>query len=801
MSLLNDVKQSVRQLARQPAFAVTAVLTLAIGMGVNAVAFSVVNGFLFKRSPIASPEGAGRIATLPGGDESGYASLAEYRRFAEATRGALDLAAEGRLSVGWRHDGTTETAWVLFVSSNYFPMVNARAIAGRLDVSPAAASGRSPSVVVGERFWRRSLNAAPIAGLTLQLNGTETAVAGVIPDSFTGPSGIYSPDVWMPLEDLELFKTAAALRQQDARWLFVFGRVQSGVTVPEVQSRVNAAVAAMARDWPATHRERGARFRLFSEGNSELRLLGRGAAVAMGIIGLVLLLACFNVANLLLARAVERERDMAIRAAVGARPSHLVRLAAVDGFIVALLAGAAALMLASWTQALVGSFAIPIEEPHHVDMTPDATVVSFVAALVLVAGVLPGLWPAIAAARVDVARVLGSQSASGARPSRMRHWLVGAQIAGSTAFLAIAALFIQSYGKLSVADMGFDRDRIVIAEVEPASHGYDAARSEQYVQSLVSRMAALPGVDRVAVADRAPFFIGFERMTPVSAAQVCGSAGCPKYATLAVGPGYFSAMGIAMAEGREFRPDDAAGTAIVNQPLARKLWPDGRAAGRTIRVGDRGVTTMVAGVTARTHTRGLDRERPTIYFPVRSEQYERSVTIVVHTASAPAALIRPILDAAHALDPDVPMSSVQTMAQRMAVPLWPFRTVSWLFSICGILALTLGTVGLAGVIIHAVNRRRREFGVRLSIGASPRDLVVDVLRGGIRLLIPGAIAGTLLAAIAARLVRAAFMGVNVLNPATYAAVVAVEALVVIVACISPALRASRTDPLVALRSE
>jgi predicted permease len=800
--LIQDLKLSLRQLWRRPVFTLTAVLTLAIGMGVNTVAFTVINGLLYRGSPLRATDDMGRIVTIPGGDEGGNASLAEYQRFADATRGALDLAAEGRLTAAWRHEGTTQTAWVLFVSSNYFSMVSTPAIAGQISVTPAA--GGVPSVVIGERFWRRKLNAASIAGLTLRLNDTMVSVTGVVPESFTGPAGLYSPDVWLPLDDLLLFRTSAALQKRDQRWLFVLGRLEPGVSVPEVQGRVNTAVAAMARDWPDSHRQRGGRFRLFKEGNSERRGLSTAAAIAMGIIGLVLLLACFNVTNLLLARAVEREREMGIRAAIGATATRLVRMMVTEGFVIASLAGAGALVLSKWTQSLVGSFAIPIEQPQHIDLSPDANVVGFILALVLVAGVLPGLWPAMSAARIDVLRVLGSQggSSAGGRPSPIRRWLVGAQIAGSTAFLAIAALFAQSYGKLSVVDLGFERDRLVLAEFEPASHGYDVDRSERYVRALLARVRALPGVTDVAVADRLPFFIGFDRLTPVSSSGApCQVDACPKYATVTVGPGYFKTMGIPLAAGREFEAGRASAEVVINQPLAKRQWPDGRGLGETLRVGESGAVVVVVGITAKTHTRGLDREQPALYMPVSRETFEGGLSVVARTATAPEPVVRPLVEAAQALDPNVSMFSVKTMEQRMAVALWPFRTVSWLFSICGGLALMLATVGLAGVVIHAVNRRLREFGVRMSVGATPRHLFTEVLRGSTKLLLPGLITGTLVAAAGARLLQVAFIGVNVLNPLTYLAVAVLECTIVVVASISPALRASRVDPLVALRSE
>ena len=810
-TLLRDLRLAFRLLRRRPAFTITAVLTLAIGMGVNAVAFGVVNGLLFKSFASKTAAGVGRIATIPGaganrqgsaGSASGYASLQEYERFAEATRGTLDPAAEGRSSVAWRHDGTTETAWVLYVSANYFSMAPVDVVAGQLRVQRVP--GGSPSVAIGERFWREKLGSASLAGLTLRLNNTDVSVSGVIPDAFTGPAGIYSPDVWLPLDDLALFGASPALQKRDERWLFVMGRLQEGATETQVKEQVETAAALMARDWPETHKGQGARFRMLGEGNDEVRGLTTAAAIGMGIIGLVLLLACFNVANLLLARAVERERDMGIRAALGATPGRLMRLVVTEGFVIAALSGALALLIAWWTQSLVGSFAIPIEEPQHVDLTPDFRVVGFILTLVGVAGVLPGLWPAFAAARVNVSRVLGSQgaNAAGGRPSPLRRWLVGAQIAGSTVFVAVAALLIQSYGNLSTADLGFARENLVLAEFDPSSHGHSADRAERYAGTMVARVRALPGVVDVALVDRAPFFIGYDRQTAVwPAGGTCAADTCPNYPTYAVSAGYFRTMGVPLVEGRELEPARRASEVVINQAFARKQWPAGGGLGETLRIGPDGRGLTVVGITAKTHTRGLDRERPSLFILLGPEHFEGSLTIVARTAAAPALLVRPIIEAANRLDPNVAMMAVKTMEQRMAVQLWPFRTMSWVFSICGALAAILATIGLAGVVIHAVSRRMREFGVRVSIGATPRHLVSDVLRSSVALLVPGLIAGVILAAGAARLAQAVFVGVNVLNPLVYLGVALAQIATVILACLGPALRASRVDPLVALRAD
>jgi predicted permease len=803
-TLLQDLRHAFRQLVRRPLFTATAVVTLAIGMGVNAVAFSVVNGLLFKGTALSGIPNTGRVLTTPGGDETGYASLPEFERFREATSGVLDIAAEGRSSLAWKHDGATDTAWVLYMSRQYFSLITPPVVAGRLLVER---DGGTTSVVIGERFWREKLGSPSLAGLTLRLNDTDVTVAGVIAGSFTGPAGIYSPDVWLPLEDLSLFGASARLQRRDTRWLFVMGRLQDEATAAQVQGLVQGAASQMARDWPDTHKDRGANFRVFDGANNEVRAIAFGAAIGMGIIGLVLLLACFNVANLLLARAVERERDMGIRAALGARPGRLMRLVVTEGFVIAAMSGVLALVLAWWTQSLVTSFAIPIEQPQHIDMTPDATVIGFIAILIVIAGVLPGLWPALTAARIDVLRVLGSQGAAGARPSRMRGWLVGAQIAGSTMFLAIAGLFMQSYSALTTIDVGFARDRLVLADFSPALHGYDPARAAGFVDAFAARVRALPGVTDVAVIDRAPFFVGFDTQTVVWPPGVtCDSSAargtnCRAYDTYAIGPGYFRTMGSGLAEGGEFEEGRGTGQVVINGSLAKALWPGGGGLGETLRIGDAGERVTVIGITATTLSRGMNREEPVLFVPLAPSHFEQPLTLVARTAGPPAALVRPVAEAAHAVDANVAMQAVKTMEQRMGVQLWPFRTLTWLFSICSALAVVLATVGLAGVVIHAVNRRIREFGVRLSVGATPRDLMRDVLVSSTRMLIPGVTIGLLLAAGAAQLTRMMFIGVNVLSPTTYAIVALLQVVIVMLACIGPALRASRVDPLIALRSE
>jgi predicted permease len=801
-TLLQDLKHSARQLIRRPWFTLTAVLTLAIGMGVNAVAFSVVNGVLFKGFARSGIDGVGRIATSPLDDPERYASPSEYERFAEAVKGSAITAAEGRSTIAWQHDGASETAWVLFVSADYFSLVRPRLRLGELRVERRGAD--NPVVIIGERFWRDKLRSPSLAGLILRLNNVDVSVVGVMAESFTGPAGVYSPDIWLPLEDLDTFGTAPMLERRETRWLFVMAKPNSGVNAATMQGHLNTAVAAMAREWPDTHKGNPAHYFAVGQADGERAAVATAAAIGMGIIGLVLLLACFNVANLLLARAVERERDMGIRTALGAKPSRLMGLVVTEGLLIATLSGGMALLLAWWTQSFLSTFAMPIEQPQHIDLTPDRNVVLFITLLVAIAGVLPGLWPAVSAARVNVLQVLGSQGAStaGSRPAPLRRWLVGAQIAGSTMFLAVAALFVQSYSNALAFDPGFDRGHLLLAAVQPSQQGFDRDRARRYVAAVADRVRGLPGVVDVAVAQRAPFFIGYDTTIPVwPDNRSCEGGTCPKYPAYPVGPGYFETMGIGLAEGREFSAGATVGEIIVNGEFARAQWADGRALGRVVRIGVTGSPVTVVGVTVNTRTRGLDRERPAFFAPLAPEHYDDAVTIIARTSGDPLHTVRPMAEAAAAVDRDVPVVALKTMDQQMAVQMWPFRTLSWMFGICGALALVLATVGLAGVVIHSVSRRVREFGVRMSVGATPRDLMREVLGESLRMLVPGLVVGIALAAAGARLVQVFFVGVNVLNPAGYVAVAAMQTAIVAIACVYPALRASRVDPLIALRSE
>ncbi len=520
---------------------------------------------------------------------------------------------------------------------------------------------------------------------------------------------------------------------------------------------------------------------MFSEGNSELRGLATGAAIGMGLIGLVLLLACFNVATLLLARAVERERDMGIRAALGAGRARLMRLVLTEGFVIAGLAAVLAVVIASGTQSIIGSFAIPIEQPQHIDLSTDWRVIGFIVALACVAGVLPGLWPAVAPGAWTCCK----SSIAGCERGR-RTAFAPPPMAGRRADRGLDGVpghrgaLDSSVGYLADTDYGFDHRHLIIADVDPGASGLDEDGARRYVDALVARASTLPGVTGAAVADHAPFFIGFDRLTPVWPAGVpCDGDACPKIATLAAGPGYFKTMGISMAAGREFDGAGASSDVIVNQAFARQQWPDERGLGETLRLGPQETRDGGWNHEQAPHARPRSGAAHSDV-PIADEHYEDALTVVARTAADPAPAVRAFVEAAHAIDSSVSLVSVKTMSQRMAVQLWPFNTMRRVFgsAAAGAAARDGGTVecrdsfgqpAAEGVRRARVDRRLASRSDGRGAGrqpAAPRAW-------------PGRWPCTPVAA--ARLAQVVFIGVNVLNPTTYLAVALVECAIVLVA--------------------
>lgn len=799
-SVFLDLRYAVRNLVRRPGFSALAILTLAVGIGVNTVAFTAVNAVLF--SPVSALKDVDRFGWAmlsTAGNRYGDLSWPEFAEL-ERPRPAFDIVvALGRQPLALAADGHAEQIWALLVSADYFRALDARAEVGRL---LTAEDSRSPDVVgvVSHRFWRDRMAGGSLAGRTLTISNRIVSIVGVLPDGFRGPrGGTFAPDIWLPLERVGTFNLRETLKSAEERWLTTLVRLAPGVTKPQADAELAALAAhlsATMRRGDEPTRERTLRFLPMSDGRPEIRALAPAVWIAMSIVGVVLLIACFNVAALLMARASERQREIATRTALGASRTRIVRQLLTEGLVLAVPSGVAALILAAWTGRMLAVFSLPAPIPQEIILEIDRRIVGFTSLLVFIAGVLPGLLPALQATRRNIARSLRIDAAFGdGGASRVRSIFVATQVAVSTVLLAVAILFVRSFLTAVSFDPGFDTDHTVVAQLQPGLHGYDSARARAFAGQLVERLSAAPNVAAVSTADHVPFFVGFAKGDTVSRRPVV---------LYSISPGHFESLGVPLRGGRDFSEAEHGSTTVViaGEAFAVREWPGESPIGRHVRLDGSDRLVQVIGVAADIKHRDLaERAQPVLYQPLTAADFRQGFSVVVRGTGDPGRLVIAMRDALHAVAPALPFASVQTMKERMKLPLWPRRTLAGFFLICGSLALLLAMVGLFGVTYYTVRQRTREFGIRIALGARPSDVVRHVLGEGMRVAVPGALLGVLGAMVAARLLAGALFGVNPADPGNYIAAAAIEATVALVACALPARRAAQADPIVALRAE
>ena len=806
-NLLSDLRFAVRALLARPGFSSLAVLTLAIGIGVNAVAFSAVNALLYKPLRFPGVETLGWIQTRSPGNPYSQTSWPDYQDLARSARSFESIAAEGRMPLSMYDGRRTRQIWALLISGNYFSTLRATPEIGRVFTDADRSSSDVPAVV-SARFWSSELGGGDsVAGRTLTLNGRLVSVVGVLPDGFQGPGGLYEPDVWIPIDRRQTLNMAARLSERSQPWLTVVGRVLPGVSAAQAGAELQSVAAGLAAGHPVAdpvaEKQRTIIFTPMADGNPEVRTLAPFAWIGLAVVGLVLLIACFNVAALLLARASDRQREISVRTALGASRSRIVRQFAVEGLMLALVSGAAAVVVAGWSADLLSAFSLPSPIPQRLHIVIDRRLIGFTVMLVAFAGVVPALLPALQATRVNLVASIRMDSVLGPRRSRLRNVFMVAQIAGSTLFLTTALLFVRSFWTQASTNPGFETAHLLVLELKPSDFNYDAARSQVLFENLVERVRGVPGVQRVALGDRIPFYVGFPKATKVSADGTdCATVDCRDVYVYGIGPGYMAALGVPVVSGQEFSAREMTGgdSVIVSQKLATRLWPDRAAVGEWIREGRSGRQLRVIGVAAdvKHHMLG-ESPREYLYRPLLSSEYGDTVTLIVRTSGDPGMFLSAVQDQVRALDASLPPGSVKTMEQRMEMPLWPARTAAGFLGICGALALILATVGLFGLTYLTVSQRTREFGIRAALGATPQRVMKQVLREGIWLTLPGVLLGLGGAAVAGRLLSSGLVGVNAADPSSYAASASLQATVALLACLLPAYRATRVDPMLALR--
>jgi predicted permease len=802
-SLAADLRSAFRALLQRPLFSAAAILTLGIGIGVNTVAFTAINSLVMKPRRFPGAETLGWITVREPGNAYGSMALPDVEELRRATRAFETIAAEGRMALSLRQDGGSEQVWALLVSSDYLAMLRAAPRFGRIFTAGDLAD---LPAIVSERFWIDRLGGGDsVAGRTLTLNGRTFSIVGVLPEGFQGPGGLFEPSIWLPLDRMDVLGLSPSLRSRGAGWLGVTGRLRDGVTFAQAEADLQSIGRRLAQDFPATNKERAIEFHPVVEGNPQVRMIAGYAWIGLAVVGIVLLIACFNVAGLLLARAAERQREIGVRAALGATRARILQQLVVEGMVLATFSGAAAVVLANWSGDLLSAFSLPSPIPQRLHMGVDWRLVGFTAMLAAIAGVLPAAVPAWHATRANVVSTLKMESAMAGRRSRTRNLFVVAQVAGSTLFLAGALLFVRSFWHASAFDPGFDLAHTLTVEVNPSTYyGYDAVRSRAFAEDAIARLAQLPGVRRAAFADRAPFFVGFPRSIVVPAAgEDCSVVTCRAAFEYGVGRGHFEALGTPLVAGRDFTDQEirSGAGAIVNAAMAAQIWPDRQAVGQWVRLGEAGESQPVVGVAADITYHTKPATPPWhVYRPMRADQFAGRLTLILRTSGDPRLAIPAVRQQIQAIDANVP-PHIRTMQQRSEIPLWPARTAAGFLSVCGGLALVLASVGLFGATYYAVSQRTREFGVRIALGATPRRVLSLVLREGLTLTILGVVLGLAAALVAARVASSLLTGVAPSDPPTYLAAATLQTAVALAACALPAFRATRVDPIVALRQE
>jgi predicted permease len=802
-TLLQDLRYALRTLGRSRAFAAAAVLCLALGIGVNTAVFSIVNTVLLRPLPFADGERVVRLYSQPPG-EGGEEDLFSMGELAEIRARSRTLAGvEGAGARGFNLAGEGEPVRLQGspVTHGLFPLLGVRPALGRGFLPADDRPGAERVVILGHDTWRSHFGGrADVVGSRAVVNGIPATVVGVMPPGFRFP---VKAELWVPARP----DPADAL---DVRgWMIATGRLRPGVTVEQAGAELARVARELAAEHPATHA--GWRFGARDYGSAYVRgERGTMLGLMMGAVAFVLLIACANVANLLLARGAARRREIAVRAALGAARGRIVRQLLTESVLIALAGGAAGVVVGTWWLHWLVS-TLGIEVPYWMTFELDGRVLAYTAALSVATGLLFGILPALRASRTELSGALGDGAPGGTRRSRLRGTLVAGEIALALVLLAGSALTVRSFLAAARTDPGVDAGRILTARTSLTGDRYDSpAARAAFFRELERRVRALPGVRGAALATGLP--AGDEGAATRVAAEgaAAGPDGGVRARWIGVTPGYWEAVGRPLLAGRNFSEaeaaDSAAEVALVSRELAERLWPGADPLGRRIRVEVEGKTPWltVVGVAptlgyARPGEDG-ERERRQVHVPFATAGW-RLAALAVRTDGDPAALAAPVRGEVRALDPSLPLYTVQVMSEYRASTLWLQRAAGQAFASLALFALLLAALGVYGVMAYTVGQRTREIGIRMALGARAPDVVGMVVREGALLAAAGIAVGLLGAWGVSRLMRGTLYGVGPGDPVAFLAAPLLLAGVAVLASWLPARRAARVDPVAALRSD
>jgi len=828
--LFKDIRYSIRGLVKHPGFTLVAIITLGLGIGVNTAILSTVNGFILR--PINVPRASEVVMPFWGSKKEaevwGSFSYANYVDLRDQNKSFAGLLAWNMVQAGISETADRDTsggrqaelAWGETVSGNYFSVLELTPLLGRGFLPEDDRSQSSaPVVVLGYKFWQRRFNSDPsVVGKIIYMNGSPFTIVGVGPKNYEGVKFAIRQDFWVPLMQQAKFQGGDPAWEKERNWanLLLLGRLKPGVTMKQAEADLNMIAENLALLYPDKAKDTKIQVVLEQDGryDSIAKWFRLAALIAICVSGLVLLVACANVANLMLARATSRTKEIGIRLAIGAGRWHIVRQLLTESLILALLGGVVGWVLAYWGTNLIHSSIPPLPYPINLDVSPDLTVLRWMFGVSVLTGLIFGLAPALIASRMDLVSVLKSEvklyvGRGATRRVNLRAALVVAQLAISIVVLVCAGLFLRSLSKALKTDPGFNVDNLVTMRIDPGGLGYDTDSGKRFYNELLHRIEEQPGVRSASLAS---YMLLGDSNSGIQIIKEGDPEPLPNQGTIVdrslVAPRYLETMGIKLLHGRDFTDRDDANAphvAIVNQEFARKFYgSEQNALGKRLRFWWTGAPLVeIVGITKDGLYRSLyEDRRPYIFIP-EYQMYESGMTLMVKANSASD--VGSVASAARReitrLDPRLPVVGMLLGGQNLTYAYWGPRLSAGIGTAFGLLALLLTTMGLYSVMTYAVSQRTREIGIRMALGAQLLDVMNLVLKQGIALVIVGIVIGLAGALLVTRALSSLLLNVGTTDPLTFIAVSVLLVLVALLACYIPARRAAKVDPLVALKYE
>ena len=809
-SLGQDVRYGWRQLLKHPGFTALAILSMALGIGANSAIFSLVDTVLLRPLPVRDPEQLIAVdGQLHNGTEFTLQSYLNYKDYRDRNTVFSGLFAYRFVVASLSHNGVNERVWGFDVSGNYFDVLGVTPALGRSFLAEEDQTpGSHPLVILSYACWqKRFAGDASIIGQKILLNTHPFTVIGVAPKGFVGTEVAYAPEFWVPMMMAKQIEPGSKwLDERESDNLFVIGRLKPGTTIEQAKAQLDVVTDQLAKEY--SKENAGRRVLLMPPGlfipdirNSIFAFSGLLAVVG----ALVLLLACVNLANLLLARATERRKEIGIRLAVGASRPRLVRQLLTESVMLSLAGGGVGLVLATWTNQLIASIKLPTDIALLFDLRIDWRVLVFTLALSLLTGIAFSLIPALQSSKPELIPALKDEnSLAGFRRSRLRNALVVAQVALSLVLLISAGLIVRSLQAAQRMRPGFNPQNAVALSFDLGLQGYDDAKGRAFYRRVMERAAAIPGVRSIAATDVLPLALDYSSsMIYIEGQPVRSKSDMPSAIPYSVSPGFFETMQMPL-RGRDFLPNENqkdSRVAVVNETFARRFFPGEDAIGKRYNYsGPNDPFWQIIGVVPDGKYNTLGEEPKAVtYRPLR--YFDSQFTLVARTEGDPRTVLAALRRAVQEIDPTLPIYDVKTLTEHMNIPLFPAKIAAGILASFGVLALLLAAIGIYGVMSHVVAGRTREIGLRMALGAQTGDVLRLILRQGMLLAIIGAGVGLTIGVGGTRLLKALLYGVNATDPLTFASVTLLLGSVTFLACWLPALRATRVEPMNALRAE